>query len=82
MYKPGQLKTGATTVKLSNVQDPGGWPADHVFPVEEDEEEEDATPTEEVEQDWEWMDEEEYTLSHVWQNGLDPTIAIVYVSVK
>ncbi|KAF5318629.1 hypothetical protein D9619_010717 [Psilocybe cf. subviscida] len=77
MYKPGQLKTGATTVKLSNVQDPGGWPADHVFPGDDDDNE-DATPEDEVEQDWEWMDEEEYTLSHVWQNGLDPAIAIVY----
>ena len=28
-----------------------------------------------------WVDEEDYTLAHVWPTGLDPTTGIIYVSL-
>ena len=88
LYKPGQLKGGVTTVKLSNVRDPARWHSGYGNDVEEDElsESEDEemvdgesqADTEEV--DCTWVDEVDYTLAHAWPAGLDPTTGIIYVS--
>ena len=88
LYKPGQLKGGVTTVKLSNVRDPGRWRSGYGNGIEEDElseSEDEEMPDGESQGDVEevdctWVDEEDYTLAHAWQKGLDPTTGIVYVS--
>jgi hypothetical protein len=88
LYKPGQLKGGVTTVKLSNVRDPGRWQSGYGNGVEEDElsESEDEemvdgeSQADAEEVDCTWVDEEDYTLAHAWPAGLDPTTGIIYVS--
>jgi len=88
LYKPGQLKGGVTTVKLSNVRDPGRWRSGYGNGLEEDElsESEDEemvdgeSQADAEEVDCTWVDEEDYTLAHAWPTGLDPTTGIIYVS--
>lgn len=89
LYKPGQIKSGMTKVKISNVRDPGRWPAGYGLDAEEDEllsqetdveVDERASETEDLmEEEWDWVDEEDFTLGHVWPRGLDPMIGVIYV---
>jgi hypothetical protein len=87
LYKPGQLKGGVTTVKSSNVRDPGRWRSGCGNGVEEDElsESEDEemvdgeSQVDAEEVDFTWVDEEDYTLAHAWPAGLVPTTGIIYV---
>ncbi|KAF8970233.1 hypothetical protein BDZ97DRAFT_1652777 [Flammula alnicola] len=92
LYKPGQIKSGTTMVKLSNVHDPGRWRSGYRFGVEEDELSEDEEEEmgdkesqvgtedgiEEESDEWKWVDEEDYTLAHAWPRGLDPQTGIIY----
>jgi len=89
LYKARQLKGGMMAVKLSNVRDPGRWRLGYGNGLEEDElsESEDdemvdgksQADTEVV--DCTWVDKEDYTLTHAWPMGLDPTTSIIYVSL-
>ncbi|KDR72619.1 hypothetical protein GALMADRAFT_252775 [Galerina marginata CBS 339.88] len=92
LYKPGQVKSGVTIVKLSNVRDPvKRWRARCGFGFgseededelsEEDDEEEDRSSeigADEESEDWKWADEEDFTLGHAFPQGLNPEIAIIY----
>lgn len=95
LYKPGQMRSGHTTVKLSNVRDPCRWRSqygygndsedDELDDSEEDREEMNENVDEEgaeEQDDWKWEDEEDYTLGHVWPGGLDIHRALIYVSSK
>ncbi|KAF8157032.1 hypothetical protein B0H34DRAFT_798357 [Crassisporium funariophilum] len=92
LYKPGQIKSGMTTVKLSNVRDPCRWRARYGEDEEEEGDELDgeleevlgelkATEDEAVEgeeEDWRWEDEEDYTLAHVWPGGMELHRGLIY----
>uniref|UniRef100_A0A8H8CGY9 Uncharacterized protein n=1 Tax=Psilocybe cubensis TaxID=181762 RepID=A0A8H8CGY9_PSICU len=91
LYKPGQIKSGVTSVKLSNKRDPARWRSNYGLLDEEDELSEDGGEevekasdigTEDAEEDeadeWRWADEEDFTLGHVFPRGIDAEIAIVY----
>ncbi|KAF9482713.1 hypothetical protein BDN70DRAFT_918932 [Pholiota conissans] len=91
LYKPGQIKTGTPTVKLSNVRDPGKWSSGNGFGSDEEDElseEEggmdelasqlDCEDNEDVDEEWKWSDEEDFTLGHAWHRGIDPQISILY----
>jgi hypothetical protein len=94
LYKPGQVKSGQTWVKLSSSEDPYRYRKDYLTDDEEEEdqlssdveedvekEEEDSDDCEDEEQeDWKWEDEEEFTLGHAWPKGPELERAIVYVS--
>jgi hypothetical protein len=92
LYKPSQIKSGTTTVKLSNVRDPGRWHSGHGFGSEEDELSEEEDELEELgsqvegeengDEDWKWVDEEDFTLAHAWPQGIDPLISIIYVRLS
>ena len=96
LYKPGQIRSGHTTVKLSNVHDPCRWRSqygygndseeDELDDSEEDREEVnedgDEIGPEEEQDDWKWEDEEDYTLGHVWPGGLDIHRGLIYVRSK
>jgi hypothetical protein len=89
LYKPGQLKGGVRTVKLSNVRDPGRWRSGYGTGIEDglsESEDEEMVPGESQadaeEVDCIWVNEEDYTLVHrAWPAGLDPTTGIIYVSL-
>lgn len=95
LYKPGQIRSGHTTVKLSNVRDPCRWRSQYGYgnDSEEDElddseegekmsEDGDEVGPEEEQDDWKWEDEEDYTLGHVWPGGLDIHRGLIYVRSK
>lgn len=86
LYKPGQFKSGTTAVKVSNVRDPARWQSGYGLDGEEDEllsqEEVDERASDAgdlIEEDWDWADEEDFTIGHAWPMGLDPLIGIIYV---
>lgn len=88
LYKPGQIRSGHTTVKLSNVRDPCRWRSQYGYAndSEEDELNDSEEDREEVNEDGEsaeedskWEDEEDYTLGHVWPEGLDVHRGLIYV---
>ncbi|KAF8801085.1 hypothetical protein BYT27DRAFT_7262312 [Phlegmacium glaucopus] len=91
LYKPGQIRSGHTTVKLSNVRDPCRWRSQYGYgnDSEEDELDDSEEDREEViedgdgdsaeeQDDWKWEDEEDYTLGHVWPGGLDIHRGLIY----
>ncbi|PPQ87680.1 hypothetical protein CVT25_011447 [Psilocybe cyanescens] len=91
LYKPGQIKSGVTTVKLSNMRDPGRWHSLYGLLDEEDElsegegeeaERESELCTDDGAEDesdeWRWADEEDFTLGHAFPRGIDAEIAIIY----
>ena len=98
LYKPGQIRSGHTTVKLSNVRDPCRWRSQYGYgndsELEEDElddsedrekmseDGDEVVGLEEEQDDWKWEDEEDYTLSHVWPGGLDIHRSLIYVCAK
>ncbi|KAF8908641.1 hypothetical protein CPB84DRAFT_1959259 [Gymnopilus junonius] len=88
-----KAKSGVTLVKLSNVHDPARrWKSKYGFGLdtEDDEDEEDELDeddeTEEEEdtakdgddQDWKWVDEEDFTIGHCFPKGLKADIGIIY----
>ena len=93
LYKPGQIRSGHTTVKLSNVHDPCRWRSQYGYgnDSEDDELDDSEEDREEVNEDgdeegaeeeqdgWKWEDEEDYTLGHVWPGGLDTHRGLIYV---
>ena len=93
LYKPGQIRSGHTTIKLSNVRDPCRWRSHYGYgnDSEEDElddseedkvkvnEDSDEVGPEEEQDDWKWEDEEDYTLGHVWPSGLEIHRGLIYV---
>jgi hypothetical protein len=86
LYKPGQVKGGVTTAKLSNVRDPARWSfgygdggEDELSESEDEAMADGESQADPEEEDWTWVDEEDYTLAHAWRTGLDPTIGIIYV---
>ena len=94
MYKPGQLKSGQTWAKISNTQDPYRWrkcsysddeEEDELFSdVDEDGQKGDGQSEacdDEDEGGWDWKDEEDFTLAHVWPKGPDTERAILYVII-
>ena len=86
-YKPFQIRSGFTSVKLSTARDPCRYRPD----VDEDalfaddarkpSEDDPKVGAEEADEGngWTWQPEEEYTLGHVWPKGGDPTRGIIYV---
>jgi hypothetical protein len=85
-YKPGQIKNGKTWAKLSSTRDPCRWRAEE-NEIDEDDDDEDIDEAEEAGRDfgegddeWEWKDEEDFTLGHAWPDGLNESRGIVYVS--
>lgn len=83
-YKPGQIKKGQTWAKLSSTRDPCRWreeeDAEDVDDEEVDEAEEEGRALEEEHDDWEWKDEEDFTVAHAWPEGLNEERGIIYVS--
>ncbi|KAF9564532.1 hypothetical protein CPC08DRAFT_685074 [Agrocybe pediades] len=83
-YKPGQIRHGSTSFKISNVRDPARWRSGYGCVDEEDElnesgdEEDENQVTSEEEEDWTWADEEDFTIGHLFPRGLDPDIGIIY----
>jgi hypothetical protein len=84
--KPGMIKSGDTSVKLSNSKDPGRrrFPkdADDQDELEGEQSEGDDEFGEHFDDnsgDWVWADEEDYTLGHVWAAGLQVDRGIIYV---
>ncbi|KAF9450199.1 hypothetical protein P691DRAFT_810954 [Macrolepiota fuliginosa MF-IS2] len=94
LYKPGQVKSGQTWVKLSSSQNPYRYRTDDLNDGEEDpqedqlesdvkraleEDEEESDDCEDEElEDWKWEDEEEFTVGHAWPKGPDLERAIIY----
>ncbi|KAG5642610.1 hypothetical protein DXG03_002508, partial [Asterophora parasitica] len=89
-YRPGQIRSGYTAVKLSSARDPCRYRPE----VDEDSlcDDESSKPeggedfaaddTDEGEGEdpgWTWELEEEYTLGHAWSRGGDLTRGIIYV---
>lgn len=77
-YKPGEIKSGETWVKLSSTRDPylyrgdlGGDDGDENDVVEEDEKD-----------DRRWEAEEDFTINHAWPKGGVLERAIVYVCIS
>ena len=94
MYKPGQLKSGQTWAKISNTQDPYRRRKDSSGDDEEEDElcsdageddqkgdVESEACCDEDEGGWDWKDEEDFTLAHVWPKGPDKECAVLYVIV-
>ncbi|KAF5336380.1 hypothetical protein D9611_006552 [Ephemerocybe angulata] len=80
-YKPGQIKNGVTWAKLSSTRDPCRWQQEEEedeLEEEVDEKEEEGKLLEEEHDDWEWQDEEDFTLLHVWPDGMDSESGIIY----
>ncbi|KAJ2919013.1 hypothetical protein MD484_g1441, partial [Candolleomyces efflorescens] len=84
-YKPGQIKNGKTWAKLSSTRDPCRWRAEENEIDEDDDDDEDIDEAEEAgrdfgegDHDWEWKDEEDFTLEHAWPDGLNESRGIVY----
>lgn len=83
-YKPGQIKKGRTWAKLSSTRDPCRWRAEENEIDEDDdidEAEEAGRDFGEGDDEWEWKDEEDFTLAHAWPDGLNESRGIVYVSL-
>jgi len=86
-YKPFQIRSGFTAVKLSTARDPCRYrpEADEDALFADDDRKPSAggskVGAEEADESdgWTWQPEEEYTLGHVWSKGGDPTRGIVYV---
>ena len=92
-YKPCQIKTGVTVVKLSSVRDPCRYrpegdeealadaDADTEANEEKGEDESEAEATEDTEEgrDWIWAEEEDFTVAHAWPRGGDLGRGIIYV---
>lgn len=81
-YRPGGIKKGETTVRLSSAMDPYQYKDDWDFDeLSDDEEDGDSgVDSDDVEADWRWEAEEELTLASVWHSGPDVKSGIVYVS--
>lgn len=87
--KPGVIKCGETSVKVSYSKDP--WrrrlaqDADNHDELEEDRSEEDEDQfgenVNEDSGDWIGADEDDYTLSHVWVTGVQADRGIIYVGL-
>ena len=94
LYKPGQIKSGHTAVKLSNVRDPCRWRSQYGYGNDSEDELNDSGEDREVNEDaseegpedeqddWKWEDEEDYTLGHVWPGDLDIHRGLIYVRFK
>jgi hypothetical protein len=92
LYKPGQVKSGQTWVKLSSSQNPYRYRKGYLNDEEEDqlssdidedvrsEEDSEYCGDDEEQEDWKWEDEEEFTIGHAWPKGPELERAIVYVS--
>lgn len=88
-YKPCQVKTGVTVVKLSSACDPGRYRpksdedallGDTNDDASNDERASEAESNESAEEeDWFWAAEEDFTLGHAWPRGGDLTRGIIYV---
>ncbi|KAF5350974.1 hypothetical protein D9756_008358 [Leucocoprinus leucothites] len=94
LYKPGQVKSGQTWVKLSSSQDPYRYRQGY-FNDDEEEREEDQLASDaeegfgeeedgledcedEEQEDWKWEDEDDFTLVHAWPKGPELGRAIIY----
>lgn len=80
--KPGTIKYGTTTVKLSNTRDP--WRKRYGCDIGDedelsDEQSDDSAEDDDDSSEWVWADEEEYTLGHVWITGIRADRGIIYV---
>lgn len=85
-YKPGQIRSGVTTVKLSSARDPCRYRPEvdeDAFMTQSDASGEDS-PAEDAEETegWVWEAEEHFTLAHAWPRGGDLARGIVYVSLS
>ena len=87
LMKPGIIKSGLTSVKVSNAKDP--WrkrygrdldDEDELTGESELDEDEFAGSLEDESDDLIWADEEEYTIGHVWNTGVQADRGIIYVS--
>jgi len=82
--KPGMIKCGETSVKLSSSKDPSrrrfATDADDQDELEGDQSEDEfGEGLDDDSGDWVWADEEDYTLGHVWVTGLQADRGIIYV---
>ncbi|EAU81418.1 hypothetical protein CC1G_05248 [Coprinopsis cinerea okayama7 len=81
--KPGHIKSGRTWAKLSSTRDPCRWKAEEMD-VDEEEDVDDAdegsraSVAPDEEEDWQWKDEEDFTLHNAWHDGLNLKRGIVY----
>ena len=87
LMKPGMIKSGVTSVKVSNAKDP--WrkrygrdldDEDELSSESELDEDEFTGSLEDESDDLIWADEEEYTIGHVWNTGVQADRGIIYVS--
>ncbi|KAF9523272.1 hypothetical protein CPB83DRAFT_863147 [Crepidotus variabilis] len=82
--KPGMIRSGTTTIKLSNTRDP--WRKRYGCDLDEEDElineesetDADEDADEEDPGEWVWQDEEEYTLGHVWITGVRADRGVIY----
>ena len=78
--KPGMIKCGETSFKLSNSKDPRRSRFANQDELDGDQSEGDADENlDDDSGDWIWADEEDYTLGHVWATGLQADRGIIYV---
>ncbi|KAF8223448.1 hypothetical protein L208DRAFT_1411828 [Tricholoma matsutake] len=89
-YKPCQIKSGVTVVKLSSVRDPCRYRPEGDEDAlgdgdgdanvgEGDESEAERTDDCEEGKGWIWAEEEDFTLAHAWPRGGDISRGIIYV---
>ena len=87
LMKPGMIKSGVTSVRVSNVRDPWrqryGQTVDDEDELDEesepDAEEEDCETPYDESNDWAWADEDDHTLEHVWITGVRGDRGVIYV---
>lgn len=88
-YKPCQIKSGVTVVKLSSVRDPCRYRPEGDEDAlgdgdgdanvgEGDESEAERTDDCEEGKGWIWAEEEDFTLAHAWPRGGDISRGIIY----
>lgn len=90
MYKPGQIKSGFTAVKLSTARDPCRYRPEvdedalstvdcQSSPQQSEGDTGDFSEDADEGEGWTWEPEEDYTLGHAWSRGGDLSRGVIYV---